>query len=113
MSNFVARLQALENARTQQTAEKNRLEATVNILEKNLQEFEKNLLDKGIDVSEIDDIDLEIANMEQFLEEKLSRLEKSFTENNNQKVMTTEVNKPVEKTKTASASFLDTLDIDF
>lgn len=75
MSDFIQRLQKLEEARKQHIAEKNRLEASISVQEEMLNEFKKELEEKGIVYESLEELQEEIAEREQVLEEKVSNIE--------------------------------------
>lgn len=75
MSDFIQRLQKLEEARKQHIAEKNRLEASISVQEEMLNEFKKELEEKGIVYESLEELQEEIVEREQVLEEKVSNIE--------------------------------------
>lgn len=75
MSDFIQRLQKLEEARKQHIAEKNRLEASISVQEEMLNEFKKELEEKGIVYESLEELQEEITEREQVLEEKVSNIE--------------------------------------
>ena len=87
MTDFIQRLQKLEETRKQYIAEKNRLEASISIQEELLNEFKKDLEAKGIVYDSLDELQADILEREKVLEEKVSNIE---NRTNNTEVVNTE-----------------------
>ncbi len=111
MTDFIQRLQKLEETRKQYIAEKNRLEASISIQEEMLNEFKKDLESKGIEYDSLDELQADILEREQVLEEKVSNIENRTI---NQEVVNTEIvsTEPTLSVNNQSDSLSLNLDID-
>lgn len=75
MSDFIQRLQKLDETRKGYVDEKNRLEATIAIQEESLKEIRNELQQKGISYDTIEELEADIKEREEYLDSKIKTLE--------------------------------------
>lgn len=75
MTDFIQRLQKLEETRKGFIAEKNKLEATIAVQEEAISEIRNQLSSKGITYENIQELEEDIQERERYLEQKISNLE--------------------------------------
>lgn len=75
MSDFIQRLQKLDETRKGYVDEKNRLEATIAIQEDSLKEIRNELQQKGISYDSIEELEADIKEREEYLDSKIKTLE--------------------------------------
>lgn len=78
MSDFIKRLEKLQESRTNFVTKKNQLEASIGIYEEELAKAKTELEEQGISYDTIAELEQEIIETEQYLEEKISRLESNL-----------------------------------
>lgn len=76
MSNFIQRLEKLQQMKDSLNSEKQKLEISIQMQEEQLTLLKQQIADKGIDLNGISDLGQEIKDRELSLENKISAMER-------------------------------------